>query len=365
MKSRVIFAAAFFALASLPTMNWAQEPEADSAEFGQDRFETKRDDGENPFAAKQLEEHKLQLKIQEKQLRKQADEMRKHGEFAAKEAHKQAELAQIKFRSVFRGPGNPRFMNEINEQAAKYRDADNEEEKSTALKNLNQVVDKCFEDDMKVREQELASIEERLNKLRAQLDRRRAKKQEIVDLQVKVVINDAEGLGFYSESKGDMFKFRVPMPVVTEMARPWEAPATWEQAVPPPFPGAAPGPVPAAAPAPPAPVGTIRIEGRGMEIGPPVPTSVVKLEKSADGELTLVPQPVFDRRPLSLGAEGDLVRLLQFQLNTRLEPSPNLDVDADFGPATEQAVKDFQKQEDLEVTGVVDEATRKELDRRN
>lgn len=354
MKSRVIFAAALFALASLPTMNWAQEP-ADKAS----------DNGENPFAAKQLEEHKIELKKQEKQLRKQADEMRKHAEFAAKEAHKQAELAQIKFRSVFRGPGNPRFMTEINEQAAKYRDAENEEDKSTALKNLNEVVDKCFEDDMKVREQELASIEERLNKLQAQLDRRRAKKQEIVDLQVKVVINDAEGLGFYSESKGDMFKFRVPMPVVTEIAGPWEAPASWEATPPRPAADVAPRPVPAAAPAPPAPVGTIRIEGGGMEIGPPVPTTVVNLEKTADGGLAFTPPVAFDRRPLSLGAEGDLVRLLQFQLNTRLEPSPNLDVDADFGPATEQAVKDFQKQEDLEVTGVVDEATRKELDRRN
>jgi murein L,D-transpeptidase YcbB/YkuD len=358
MKHRVVFAAVFFAAASLPTMNWAQEP-ANNGEspYGANRY------GSGPPSDKQLEEHKIELKKQEKQLRKQADEMRKHAEFAAKEAHKQAELAQIKFRSVFRGPGNPRFMTEINEQAVKYRDADNEKDKSTAMKNLNEVIDKCFEDDMKVREQELASIEERLNKLRAQLDRRRAKKQEIVDLQVKVVINDAEGLGFYSEAKGDMFKFRVPVPVMTDLASPWEA--RWETNAPPHSADAAPGPVPAAAPNPPAPLGTIRIHGRGMEVGPPVPTTVVNLEKTAEGELTLVPQPVFDRRPLSLGAEGDLVRLLQFQLNTRLEPSPNLDVDADFGPATEQAVKDFQKQEDLEVTGVVDEATRKELDRRN
>lgn len=353
MNHRVVFAAVFFAAASLPTINWAQEPAEKSS-----------DNGENPFAAKLLEERKIELKIQEKELRKQADEMRKHAEFAAKEAHKQAELAQIKFRSVFRGPGNPRFMTEINEQAAKYRDAENEEDKSTALKKLNEVVDKCFEDDMKVREQELASIEERLNKLRAQLDRRRAKKQEIVDLQVKVVINDAEGLGFYSEAKGDMFKFRVPMPVVTEIAGPWEAPATWEASPPRPSADVAPGPVPAAAPAPPAPLGTLRIEGRGLEVGPLVPTTVVNFEKSADGELTIVPPVAFDRRPLGLGAEGDAVRLLQFQLNERLEPSPNLDPDADFGPATEQAVKDFQKQEGLKVTGIVDEATRKELDRR-
>jgi hypothetical protein len=159
-----------------------------------------------------------------------------------------------------------------------------------------------------------------------------------------------------------MFKFRVPVPVMTDLASPWEAPATWETNATPPSADAA--PVPTALPTPPAPPATIRVQGRGLEVGPLVPTTVVNLEKTADGELTIVPPVAFDRRPVGLGAEGDAVRLLQFQLNERLEPSPNLDPDADFGPATEQAVKDFQKQEGLEVTGIVDEATRKGLDRR-
>ena len=41
-------------------------------------------------------------------------------------------------------------------------------------------------------------LEERLGKLRAQLKRRRAKRQEIIDLQIQVAVNEADGLGFLS-----------------------------------------------------------------------------------------------------------------------------------------------------------------------
>ena len=51
---------------------------------------------------------------------------------------------------------------------------------------------------MSEREKELAKIEERLTNLRELLERRRTKKQEILDLQAKVALNEAEGLGFYN-----------------------------------------------------------------------------------------------------------------------------------------------------------------------
>ena len=51
------------------------------------------------------------------------------------------------------------------------------------------------------REQELKQIEERLTKLRELLDRRRTKKQEIIDLQTKVALNEADGLGFYENER--------------------------------------------------------------------------------------------------------------------------------------------------------------------
>jgi peptidoglycan hydrolase-like protein with peptidoglycan-binding domain len=81
---------------------------------------------------------------------------------------------------------------------------------------------------------------------------------------------------------------------------------------------------------------------------------------------TTAPQAgvIFARQPLRSGVKGDAVRLLQFQLNEHLNPTPALNVDADFGPETEKAVKAFQKMQGLKVTGIVDEDTRKALDRR-
>jgi D-alanyl-D-alanine carboxypeptidase (penicillin-binding protein 5/6) len=48
-------------------------------------------------------------------------------------------------------------------------------------------------------------------------------------------------------------------------------------------------------------------------------------------------------------------------LKAKLSPPNAISVDGDFGPATEGAVKAFQKQEKIEVTGVVDGATWKAL----
>lgn len=61
--------------------------------------------------------------------------------------------------------------------------------------------------------------------------------------------------------------------------------------------------------------------------------------------------------PLRMGTSGRLVQVLQRTLNRQLQPSPELTVDGDFGPATEAAVKAFQQARGLPATGVVDVAT--------
>jgi hypothetical protein len=68
--------------------------------------------------------------------------------------------------------------------------------KAELTKQLEAAVAESFDEDMKVREGELSKLEERLNKLRAQLDRRRKAKGEIIQLEVKVLVNEAAGLGF-------------------------------------------------------------------------------------------------------------------------------------------------------------------------
>jgi D-alanyl-D-alanine carboxypeptidase (penicillin-binding protein 5/6) len=62
---------------------------------------------------------------------------------------------------------------------------------------------------------------------------------------------------------------------------------------------------------------------------------------------------------LKLGANGSLVETLQRTLNARI--NAQLSVDGDFGPATEQAVRRFQTEQQLSVSGVVDAETWKKL----
>jgi RNA polymerase sigma factor (sigma-70 family) len=60
---------------------------------------------------------------------------------------------------------------------------------------------------------------------------------------------------------------------------------------------------------------------------------------------------------LKVGSKGVQVRLLQQALNSRVKPSPKLDVDGDFGPLTRQVVVKFQKANGLDASGVVDVKT--------
>lgn len=102
------------------------------------------------------------------------------------------------------------------------QNAKGDEEKATARKKLNELVDKCFDDDMVQRQKELEQLEKRLSQLREQLDRRKNKKSEIVDLQLKVLLNEADGLGFFSsaerggDSKVPMINSPYGLPIIAE-----------------------------------------------------------------------------------------------------------------------------------------------------
>src|SRR5262249_35163612 len=89
----------------------------------------------------------------------------------------------------------------IRKAAEAVRDAKGDDEKAAAQKKLAEVLSKSYDDDMVQREHELKQIEERLTKLRELLERRRTKKQEIIDLQTKVALNEADGLGFYDNER--------------------------------------------------------------------------------------------------------------------------------------------------------------------
>jgi len=73
------------------------------------------------------------------------------------------------------------------------------------------------------------------------------------------------------------------------------------------------------------------------------------------------PEADSDSESLQMGASGTLVESLQRTLNARLEPSPRLSIDGDFGPLTEEAVMRFQTEQELPATGKVGPETWKAL----
>lgn len=75
-------------------------------------------------------------------------------------------------------------------------DTTDEKKKAELTKELTAEIEKSFDADMKVREEEFADLEQRVKKLRTLLDRRSKAKNDIVALEVKVLVNEAEGLGF-------------------------------------------------------------------------------------------------------------------------------------------------------------------------
>jgi hypothetical protein len=105
---------------------------------------------------------------------------------------------RVKAGKTIRDGSNPTAA--IRAAAQAFRDASSNEAKAAAQAKLAELLGKYFDEDMVRREAEVTKIEQRLTKLRELLDRRRTKKQEIVELQTKVVLNEADGLGFYEST---------------------------------------------------------------------------------------------------------------------------------------------------------------------
>lgn len=76
------------------------------------------------------------------------------------------------------------------------REATDDAKKAELTKQLESAIVAIFDKDMATRETELRPLEERLTKLRNQLNRRKEAKSEIIQLQLKLMINEADGLGF-------------------------------------------------------------------------------------------------------------------------------------------------------------------------
>lgn len=76
------------------------------------------------------------------------------------------------------------------------RTAKDDETKRKATKELTDVLGTVFDGDLKRREKEIADIEARVKELKNILDKRRSARDRIIELQIRVLMNEAEGLGF-------------------------------------------------------------------------------------------------------------------------------------------------------------------------
>jgi D-alanyl-D-alanine carboxypeptidase (penicillin-binding protein 5/6) len=82
-----------------------------------------------------------------------------------------------------------------------------------------------------------------------------------------------------------------------------------------------------------------------------------KIARAAYDHFNPEGEPAAGPKVLRVGSDGELVEALQRTINVRLQPSPDLGIDGDFGPATQGAVVAFQKQSGLPTSGDVDADT--------
>lgn len=149
------------------------------------------------------------------------------------------------------------------QQAILANEKTKESEKEAAKEKLKEIFSKQFDRDLEKRRKDLEQLEEKLAKLKEIIAKREKAREELVDLRIKLIENDAEGLGFPGQWSGSALLPTLQNP----------APGSWTgQYLLPQLPGAVNGypgyadpnyptgpglPSPAAPPAPNPPVSTI------------------------------------------------------------------------------------------------------------
>ncbi len=80
------------------------------------------------------------------------------------------------------------------------RNAKDDDQKKAIQSELSGILENYFEQDLRRRSAEIASIEERVQRLKDQCEQRKQAKEEILQLQMKVLQNQAAGLGFFGQA---------------------------------------------------------------------------------------------------------------------------------------------------------------------
>jgi hypothetical protein len=109
---------------------------------------------------------------------------------------------------------DPRRKGEIVLQAAtsKLKEAKSEEERQAAGKLLRSALERYFAADLEMREREIKGIQERVTSLDKLIERRRQARDQVISLQLEVLQNEADGLGFFSTSSNFNRGVRISVP---------------------------------------------------------------------------------------------------------------------------------------------------------
>lgn len=81
--------------------------------------------------------------------------------------------------------------------------AANDAEKEEVQQELRKLVNDAFEADLEERQKDIEEVKARVAALEALLEKRRQEKANIIELHIKTLQNEAEGLGFFTEPLGD------------------------------------------------------------------------------------------------------------------------------------------------------------------
>jgi hypothetical protein len=121
-------------------------------------------------------------------------------------------MGMMRGRGPFAHPMSDEEMQEfeaLHRAVEKLKTAKNDAEKTSATNEISQVLEKWFKRDLERRENQISEIETRVKKLRDQIDKRKKAREEIINLRLKTIINEADGLGFPGAfeqgSEGDPF----------------------------------------------------------------------------------------------------------------------------------------------------------------
>ena len=92
-------------------------------------------------------------------------------------------------------------MFQVNDAHRRFRTAKSEQDRTKATTVLNRALSAYFDRDMNARQQEIDAINAGLKKMLDGLKKRATAKDDIVDLQLQIIANEVEGLGFFRTSE--------------------------------------------------------------------------------------------------------------------------------------------------------------------